>query len=80
MIKNLFLHLRPSAFKRVINPKIKKKNLFYQNFQHCLNETMYENIYQLPAAHYLEYDIKKKNSKFLNIGNLKKRKDQCKNC
>lgn len=62
------------AFKRVLNPKIKKKNLFYQNFQHCLNETMYENIYQLPAAHYLEYDISKKKFKIFEYWEFKKRK------
>ena len=62
------------AFKRVINPKIRKKNLFYQNFQHCLNETMYENIYQLPAAHYLEYDIRKKKFKIFEYWEFKKRK------
>ena len=36
------------------------KNKFFETFQHCSGETLWKNVYQLPAAHYLEYDFKTK--------------------
>ena len=47
------------SFKGIIKLN-QKKNDFYESFQHCLNSTLWENIFQIPAAHYLEYDINKK--------------------
>ena len=50
-----------------------KNNDFYNNFQHCLNETLIENVYQVPAASYLKYDLKKKKIEITEYWSLKKR-------
>lgn len=53
----------------------KKKPITYSAFQHCLNETLFKDLFQVPAANYLEYDLKsKKIVKISEYWTLKKRK------
>ena len=51
------------ALSEILNLKV-TKNKFFETFQHCLGETLWKNVYQLPAAHYLEYNF---NTKKLSI-------------
>tara|TARA_B110001450_G_scaffold188638_1_gene176724 strand:+ start:1706 stop:2707 length:1002 start_codon:yes stop_codon:yes gene_type:complete len=53
----------------------RKKPITYGAFQHCLNETLFKDLFQVPAANYLEYDLKsKKIVKVSEYWTLKKRK------
>ena len=58
--------------------KIKKlffqESKFYSNFQHCLGTTLYKNLYELPAAHYLEYCIRTNKIKIVEYWKFKKQK------
>lgn len=58
--------------------KIKKlffqESKFYENFQHCLGTTLYKNLYELPAAHYLEYCIRTNKIKIVEYWKFKKQK------
>ena len=47
------------ALSKILDLKV-TKNKFLETFQHCSGETLWKNVYQLPAAHYLEYDFKTK--------------------
>lgn len=60
------------AFRGIIKLN-QKKNDFYDSFQHCLNNTLWENTFQIPAAHYLEYDLNKKKYKIIEYWKFKKR-------
>ena len=50
------------------------KNKFFNTFQHCSEETLWKDVYQLPAAHYLEFDIKTKKFSITEYWKLKYRK------
>lgn len=34
-----------------------QKNKFFESFQHCLGDTLWEGVQELPAAHFLTYDL-----------------------
>ena len=55
----LYFASEAKALKKLLNLKI-VKNKFFNTFQHCSEETLWKDVYQLPAAHYLEFDIKTK--------------------
>lgn len=61
--KPLFYRLGEFAFaseaKALIdsNTKVQMDNEFFNNFQHILVDTLYSNIYQLPPACYMTYDL-----------------------
>lgn len=61
------------AFLNIV-PIKKVKNDFYETFQHCLNNTLWKNIFQVPAAHYLEYDIKTNKKKLVEYWNFAPRR------
>ncbi len=53
----------------------------YYVFQHCLNQTLFKNLYQIPAANFLEYDLdKKKIIKISEYWQFKKKKIILKDC
>lgn len=45
----------PAALK--IEP-VKENPKFFESFQHCNSETLFKDVYALPAAHYLTFDVK----------------------
>ncbi len=51
-----------------------KESEFYENFQHCLGATLYKNLYELPAAHYLEYCVRTNKIKIIEYWKFKKQK------
>ena len=60
---------------------VKQKSETYEAFQHCLNETLFKNLLQLPAAHYLEYDLNlNKIIKITEYWTLKRRRINLKTC
>jgi asparagine synthase (glutamine-hydrolysing) len=71
--KNFIFSSEAKAIHAIKKLKYKKSE-FYRNFQHCLGETLFENLHELPAAHYLEYCIKTKKIKILEYWHFKKRK------
>jgi asparagine synthase (glutamine-hydrolysing) len=71
--KNFIFSSEAKAIQTVKKLKYKMQE-FYINFQHCLGDTLYENLYELPAAHYLEYCIKTKKIKIVEYWQFKKRK------
>lgn len=62
------------ALKNIYDLKINKNDIFYKNFQHCLTTTLWKDLYELPAAHYLEYNIKNHKIKINEYWKLKKTK------
>lgn len=44
------------SLKKLFNLK-KRNDKFYNAFQHCLNKTLWEKVYQVPPASILEFDI-----------------------
>lgn len=41
-----------------VAPTRPKEQVFYSAFQHCYVDTLWEHVYAVPPAHYIEYDIK----------------------
>ena len=50
-----------SEFKAIHKVKTltKQNNFLYDTLQHCLEKTLFKNVYQLPPASYAIYDLKK---------------------
>lgn len=80
--RNNKLYFASEAKSLVNKLNLKKKiNKSYGVFQHCLNETLFQDLLQVPAANYLEYNLKTK--KIVNINEywtLKRRKINLKTC
>ncbi len=55
------------------NSLIENKKVFYA-LQHCLSDTLWKNIFQLPASHYLIIDLKTLNYKTHEYWKFKKKK------
>ena len=57
--KIVFASEAKAIFKNVKNISLvdKSKLRFYEAFQHTLNDTLYSNLQQVPAAHYLKIDV-----------------------
>lgn len=68
-----FFASETKSFFKVESLKL-KENEFYNNFQHCLNETLIKNVYQVPAASYLKYDLRKKKIEIIEYWKLQKKK------
>jgi asparagine synthase (glutamine-hydrolysing) len=70
------LYFASEAKSLIKNLNLKKnKPETYEAFQHCLNETLFKNLFQVPAASFLEYDLRKKKiTKIEEYWKLKKRK------
>lgn len=62
------------ALHKVFDLKLKKGNNFFKNFQHCLNMTLWKDVFQVPAANFLVYDLKSNKIKIKEYWELKKRK------
>ena len=78
--KKLYFASEAKALTKTLD-LTKKKSETYFAFQHCLNETLFKNLFQLPAASYLEYDLNL--SKINNISKywtLKRKKINLKTC
>jgi asparagine synthase (glutamine-hydrolysing) len=69
----LYFASEAKAIKEILNTK-KIKDKFFETFQHCLNTTLWKDIYQVPAAHYVKYDIRSKKFSVTEYWKLKKRK------
>ena len=66
------------AIALVAKPKI-INNEIYDAFQHCLSKTLWKDIFQLPAANYLIFDLKTLNFKISEYWKFKKKKIDQKN-
>ncbi len=78
--KKLFFASEAKALVKTLN-LVKQKSETYEAFQHCLNETLFKNLLQLPAAHYLEYDLNlNKIIKITEYWTLKRRRINLKTC
>jgi len=66
------------SLNKILNMS-KRKDKFYDAFQHCLHKTLWKNVYQVPAAHYIEYDIKKNQKRVVEYWKFQKRKIDLKN-
>ena len=72
-VKNKFYFASEAKALKKVLPLEKKTNQFFETFQHCLTDTLWKNVYQLPAANYLEYDLKQKRIKINEYWQFKKR-------
>ena len=59
------------SLKKILNIT-KRNDKFYSAFQHCLNKTLWKNVYQLPAAHFIEFNINKNTKKLVEYWKFKK--------
>lgn len=59
------------AIVSVCNNEVRKENKIFNAFQHCLSETLWKNIFQLPAANYLVFDLTTFNFKIKEYWNFK---------
>jgi len=50
------------------------ENKFFRTFQHCSDQTLWKDVYQLPAAHYLEYNLKSKKLSIIEYWKIKQKK------
>ena len=76
----LFFASEAKALIKTLN-LTKQNSQAYNAFQHCLNETLFKNLYQIPAANYLEYDLNlKKIIKIEEYWTLKRKKINIKTC
>ncbi len=57
-----------------LNLEPTKDNKFFINFQHCLNQTLWKNTFQVPAANYLIYDLNSNKYQIKEYWTIKKRK------
>ena len=62
------------ALSNVLDLKLEKKIDFFTNFQHCHNETLWKNTFQIPPAHYLHYNLKTNKMKLEEYWIFKKKK------
>ena len=69
----LYFASEAKALKKILNLK-SIKNQFFQTFQHCFNTTLWKDVHQLPAAHYIEFDIRTKKLSLVEYWKLKHRK------
>jgi len=60
------------ALKKIYDLKINKNKKFFNNFQHCLIDTLWKDLYEIPAAHYLEYNLDNKKVRIKEYWKLKK--------
>tara|TARA_E500000178_G_scaffold309499_1_gene323902 strand:+ start:270 stop:1805 length:1536 start_codon:yes stop_codon:yes gene_type:complete len=69
----LYFASEAKAFSKVFDLKI-TKNKFFETFQHCAEQTLWKDVYQLPAAHYLEYNLKSKKLSINEYWKIKQKK------
>ncbi len=61
------------ALKKILNLQF-IKNKFFDVFQHCSSSSLWKDVFQLPPAHYLEFNLKSKKLSITEYWKLKKRK------
>ncbi len=61
------------SLQKILNIS-KRNDKFYNAFQHCLDKTLWKNVYQLPAAHFMEFNINENTKKIVEYWKFKKRK------
>ena len=71
--KKIYFASETKALKKILNLNYKKDS-FFDSFQHCLTNTLWKNVKQIPAAHYLVIDIKKNTQKLVEYWKFKKKK------
>tara|TARA_A100001011_G_scaffold283370_1_gene293647 strand:- start:768 stop:2303 length:1536 start_codon:yes stop_codon:yes gene_type:complete len=69
----LYFASEAKALKKILNLK-SVKDKFFQTFQHCSNSTLWKDVHQLPAAHYMEFDIRSKKLSLVEYWKLKQRR------
>tara|TARA_B100001057_G_C22861639_1_gene954784 strand:+ start:2064 stop:3599 length:1536 start_codon:yes stop_codon:yes gene_type:complete len=70
---NLYFASEAKALKKILNLK-KIKSDFFETFQHCSDQTLWKDVYQLPAAHYIEYNLTSKKFSIIEYWKIKKKK------
>lgn len=80
--KNQKLHFASEAKALIKTLDLKKQKIeSYNVFQHCLNETLFKGLFQIPPANYLEYDLNsKKITSIKEYWTLKRKKINPKTC
>lgn len=57
--KNFAFASEAKAFTKIV-PLRHRTDRFFEAFQHCYGTTLWQNVYELPAAHYMIYDLRKR--------------------
>src|SRR5204862_6785874 len=65
------------AFASVL-PIERTSNDFFETFQHCFGSTLWKNVFELPPAHYLLYDVKTNRNKIVEYWKFQPRPIQLK--
>ena len=73
LVKSLYYYHKGKKFIFVSEAKslqkilnISKRNdKFYNAFQHVSDKTLWKNVYQLPAAHFMEFNINENAKKII---------------
>src|SRR3989338_7143871 len=60
------------AFKDQV-PLVPRLDEFFESFQHCHLNTLWKNVYELPAGHYLSYDLSRGDFEIKPYWKLEKR-------
>ena len=55
--KKFYFSSEAKAIVSVCNNELSRDNKIYKAFQHCINETLWKNVFQLPAANYLVFNL-----------------------
>lgn len=71
--KDFFFSSEAKALKLLVKTKV-KKNQFFKSFQYCLDETIWENIYQIKPANFAIYDLSTNKLEIKEYWKFKKRK------
>ena len=69
----LYFASEAKALKKILDLK-PTKDKFFDTFQHCLDRTLWKDVYQLPAAHYIEYNTISKKFSLIEYWKIKNRK------
>ena len=55
--KKFYFSSEAKAIVSVCNNELSRDNKIYKAFQHCINETLWKNVFQLPVANYLVFNL-----------------------
>lgn len=73
--KNFVFCSEAKALAGVV-PLEEQENEFFDAFQHCFGTTLWKNVYEVPPAHYLVYDISTHQKKIVEYWNFQPRRIQ----
>lgn len=65
------------AFAEVVSLE-ERENEFFGTFQHCFETTLWKDVYEIPPAHYLEYDLETNHRKLVEYWSFQPRQIKAK--